>query len=1384
MTNESIIQNTSYTNKDFNSIYVELLDLVKKLTYKWDPSISNESDPGVILLKLNALIADKNNYNIDKNVLECFPSSVTQEGNARELFEQLGYSMKGTISAITAVALKWTGDQVKNGLITIPMFSMVTDANTEYVYTLLGSIDPSLFSSLNPSSNLTDYIGDIKLPKDGTTITVLAMQGVANDYDIEGKTLITLQDLDSENRLYFNGYNIANNGIFIQNADTRDSTRKLKNFSDWKLVNNLASQSITDKVFKYGVLKNSTTSFIEFSDNISDVIDNGIYITFLSSSGSYGNIPVNMLNNFYSTVSAIDTTTDPTTNETTTSTIQLSTSTISVSNAFAGIGGTEPESINSAYRNYTKVAGTFDTLVTLRDYINKIQTSNLVSNVIVTDRTCDLQDTVKIVQPKVTGIEAPFVEVLSNANAPLMNAFDLKLYLTQYVSSINSYADFSRSFDLIEPSSQVYTIVKSYIENTKCIQHDYKDIREYANKDDINNSPCIFLNEFPLNIRIIPQYELTDIQKAELKSNIVGALYNNLNASKVEFGQEASYDSIYDIVLNSDERIKTVILDDILYETYAIILNENGTFEKILVSSLDKNAEDTSKSLRTDIYAKSVLSGSSSVFLPNNDFPFGLNQNYDVLQNNIEKLDADTDIIVTLSGSKAEDGSDKFTGSTRQNEVLEFTSPKLTQLVKYSQYVRYGAVGVFHATGTYTLQGTSARIAFFWKASGSGYNYEVIDSGSIIETNIVINDGPTEEVKDLIKKLPVGKGKIDTTEDIQIVDSIPASYILSEDNYISTQIVSSLLIGGNNQPTSNLYWVTDDPDPDYYTLFEAGDTVRTLHEGEYFIYSNSAKTVYTIYGANTKITRTTKTTFPKWAVKRISLDKILTGGIEAFDDSDWFILDGTNYTVTTEEVTKQSIPSNTSITVETRAGFNIPSKIENIHFTYDRVYSSDVNLYSTGTYLASYGDVTLFDTFDITGQYNIVPGTLKVTIGTDSYTDIVTDENSGKIVSKTGEQIGTVYYTNSILSSPDGLDYVIRNGSFILNGDKTGSGVKASIDVDIPLFQLSISYSDDNIEIVNFYASEKEKTISSAILVVDMSSENSMSLLDRQVLTAHYVDSEGIKQVREISTSEGKSPLFIYSSYLLQSSIGHGINTTEIYYTGDKRYLTLYTFSASTVEGDITFDSNSSNFYLKCSKGTSTAKIIYNLPIDRKYIMKYYIPNNVVTSLIITNSKGDSSRPIYSINGEHDLLNDEGVHYVLLNMPDGVDTGPFTIQFDVKVDSKASADATIIIYPLFSYTERETRKGVEGEDIYQEVNGVKYEKLPVDINFADIVARMSKLDTYGKFDYTYIPASDIYIDNPLAAESFNYLNHYANKFTICKLKRMNQDNIIISNRTK
>jgi len=71
------ISKMSYTHKDFASIYPDMLDLAKELTNKWDPSLSNESDPGVVLLKEGAFISDHNNYNIDKNILEAFLPSAT-----------------------------------------------------------------------------------------------------------------------------------------------------------------------------------------------------------------------------------------------------------------------------------------------------------------------------------------------------------------------------------------------------------------------------------------------------------------------------------------------------------------------------------------------------------------------------------------------------------------------------------------------------------------------------------------------------------------------------------------------------------------------------------------------------------------------------------------------------------------------------------------------------------------------------------------------------------------------------------------------------------------------------------------------------------------------------------------------------------------------------------------------------------------------------------------------------------------------------------------------------------------------------------------------------------------------------------------------------------
>ena len=103
------ISNMSYTNRDFQTIFPELLDVTNELTDKWDPASSNESDPGVVLLKEDAIITDKNNYNIDKNALENYPLSVTQHKNAVQVFESKGYRPQLYVAAEGNLSLYWQG---------------------------------------------------------------------------------------------------------------------------------------------------------------------------------------------------------------------------------------------------------------------------------------------------------------------------------------------------------------------------------------------------------------------------------------------------------------------------------------------------------------------------------------------------------------------------------------------------------------------------------------------------------------------------------------------------------------------------------------------------------------------------------------------------------------------------------------------------------------------------------------------------------------------------------------------------------------------------------------------------------------------------------------------------------------------------------------------------------------------------------------------------------------------------------------------------------------------------------------------------------------------------------------------------------------------------
>jgi hypothetical protein len=93
----------NYTSKDYNSIYADLLKAIPSLTDTW--TNTEDGDPGIVLVKLMSILGDMLSYNMDKQALEYYSSTVTQRKNAAKLYKLVGYKMHWYISAINRITV-------------------------------------------------------------------------------------------------------------------------------------------------------------------------------------------------------------------------------------------------------------------------------------------------------------------------------------------------------------------------------------------------------------------------------------------------------------------------------------------------------------------------------------------------------------------------------------------------------------------------------------------------------------------------------------------------------------------------------------------------------------------------------------------------------------------------------------------------------------------------------------------------------------------------------------------------------------------------------------------------------------------------------------------------------------------------------------------------------------------------------------------------------------------------------------------------------------------------------------------------------------------------------------------------------------------------------
>lgn len=651
---EKSISNKSYTNKDFGTIYPELLDLAKKLSYKWDPTVSDESDPGVVLIKLAAILADKLNYNIDKNVLELYPVSVTQLANARKLFLDNGYKMQYYQSAVAPLSLHLTSEPEietadvakllpNDSAITpemikssseyqrtyiVPKYTMFTDTNSSVVYTLTEDV--------YLTSSMTSAIGN-------------AIQGKIVQLNVGGSTIITADTLKDTKIVRLPDTQVAQNGIFVASVDSGE---------EWACVDNILVEAPGTRCYEFGISPDGRTCYIEFPDDVLQMIGGGLTVHYIITSGYNGNVSTGYINKFFT-----DTTINRYINKPeNTQAVNVTSDNISIKNKVRTLTGKDPESIESAYRNYKRTRNTFHTLVSTQDYSNFVYTNNDVSNGFVCDRNDDVQSSIRLTKligdtetediltrnqkstKQYTGFlvnegspttETATIEVVEET--PEMTAFDLRLYGLQYVEAPSESANaFNTSFQPLlyttTQKSQEWKVLEEDMYDLKCISHNFVEF--------IPNRLFMIKNRFPIVAKLVSSSQLNLTQRDEILRKAQKTLYDLLNSRVIEFGAEIDYTEVYNALSNCDARINAIMLSEFRYETYAIYVDDNG---KIAELRIDANSQEPPKadncdgtcgvcknclwkSFRAEIFARSMLAGTTQPLVRDTTFTYQITQ--------------------------------------------------------------------------------------------------------------------------------------------------------------------------------------------------------------------------------------------------------------------------------------------------------------------------------------------------------------------------------------------------------------------------------------------------------------------------------------------------------------------------------------------------------------------------------------------------------------------------------------------------------------------------------------------------------------------------------------------------------------------------------------
>lgn len=830
--NDIEISNLSYTNKTVDQTFAELVDVSKTISNKWDPSNTNESDPGLVLLKLMAFNDDKLSYNLDKNINEVFITSCTQETSFNRISEMMGYRMKYYRSATSLISFYYKGgnetlDSIleQGGEVILKAFDTSFKTEDGLVYTLLE---------------------DVELTQNSlTSLSKLAMQGELTALTVNGSatttqeaTTIQLYDLDDNNRIYFPDAQIAENGIFI-NKNYYDAN-SFNDSSVWRRVDNLNDQDYGQKIYKFGYDSDKELPYLEFPEDMSDLIEDGIQIWYLTTAGSAGKAGNNTLTELNSWLI-----TDW--NGTEISGLGSFDSTYYTVTNGTSIGATDKETINEAYSNYKKTVGTFDTLVSCQDYskaiyryISDSTNEYLVSNIQATDIRKDPNKSIEMLE-RHSGSTSAFSNLILTDDID-RNALYLHGTVPMNNTTINSKNRYNTTYNLITEDN-ILTIDNA-LKEIKTLCHDFKKVAD----DDID----MIVEKAVLKVNVSTTNQVTDVEQETILNNIKTALFENFNARCVNFGSAITWEELQDVMLKADSKISRVAFDDPTLTPYVV----TGDGEETAF-----NPDDESKDFQLEIIINNILAGRISLYGIDSSFSY----DYSMDLTTLEKTEELAFVKATTEVDLSEEETTLPTNTTIQ--IIEDSyNVRLTYVVN-DYYAFSGEGGTISKNTTYQLQQGEILYLYYTGSDGEPH-FDKYTEGAVIKANFDLSktlnnavganttasrwanssfteliDEETAETEGGISLYALG-----TDETVEILER-NITPLNKSNQYCFWYIKPRIENGEIKNEEGSLIFTTEEE----YKEGEARTYTYILEEGEMFIYPNENMTSLLILSTGTKL---------------------------------------------------------------------------------------------------------------------------------------------------------------------------------------------------------------------------------------------------------------------------------------------------------------------------------------------------------------------------------------------------------------------------------------------------------------------------------------------------------------------------------------------------